>query len=180
MKSPFLMWIPIVILALVLIPVGGLVAFMGVRSQIAVNVTAAAQANEPQTPVAGVNAVPTALAGPINCGQVSVSPGTPPGAAAVDSALCFQFAFESCRPAQIALDNVKTGTTRIFETEKDGTRCYIILTTLVSDASKGPAPAPIRCSGESMHTDGLHVSGCDGKDDIVIPTVQRGADTLLN
>ena len=97
MKKSFPIWIPLVITALVLILVGGFIAFMGVRDLIAVNATATAQANGTQRSVAGVNAIEEAPAGLIDCGQVSVSSGVAPSAASLDSALCFQFAFESCR-----------------------------------------------------------------------------------
>ncbi len=180
MKKSFPIWIPIVITALVLMLVGGFIAFMGVRGLIAVNASSTAQVNDLQTSVAGVNAIQMAPAGLTNCGEVSVSSGVAPSAAALDSALCFQFAFESCRPAQIALHNVDTGTTRTFVTGKQGTRCYIVLTTRFSDASKGPAPAPIQCLGEAMHTDGLHISGCGGENDVVIPVAQPGAVIMLN
>ncbi len=180
MKKSFPIWIPLVITALVLMLVGGFIAFMGVRGLIALNATATAQANGTQRSVAGVNAIEEAPAGLINCGQVSVSSGVAPNSAVLESALCFQFAFESCRPAQIALHNLDTGTTRTFVTGKQGTRCYIILTTRFSDASKGPAPAPLQCSGEAMHTDGLHISGCEGENDIVIPVAQPGAVIMLN
>ncbi len=99
MKKSFPIWIPLVITALVLILVGGFIAFMGVWGLITVNATATDQANGTQRSVAGVNAIEEAPAGLINCGQVSVSSGVAPSAAALDSALCFQFAFESCRPA---------------------------------------------------------------------------------
>ncbi len=31
-----------------------------------------------------------------------------------------------------------------------------------------------------MHTDGLHISGCEGENDIVIPVAQPGAVIMLN
>ncbi len=171
-KKPLPVWIPFVVTVLVLLLVVGFIAFEAVGGQMAANATATAQAFGTQTAVAVVSATSTALAGPINCGQISVSPGVSPGAAALDSAGCFQFAFESCRPAEITLQDVNTGTTRTFATGKQGTRCYIVLTTQFSDPSKGQPPAPVQCSGEALQMDGLHISGCSGRDEIVIPAPQ--------
>lgn len=169
MKQPFPVWIPVVVTVLVLLLVMGFIAFVAVGGQMAANATATALTNDTQTAVAGVNATNTAMAGPINCGQISVSHGVSPSPAALDSAGCFQFAFESCRPAQITLLDEDTGTTRIFSTGKQGPRCYIVLTTQFSDPSKGAPPAAVQCSGEAMQLDGLHISGCGGKEDILIP-----------
>ncbi len=172
MKPGVPVWIPIVVTALVVLLVVGFLGFGLIGDRRAANATATSQASGTQTAVAGVDATRTAVAGPIDCGQVRVSPGVAPAAAALDSAGCFQFAFESCRPAQIALLNTDSGTTRTFATGKQGTRCYIVLTTQFSDPSKGPVPAPIQCLGEALQTDGLHISGCGGQEDILIPAAQ--------
>jgi hypothetical protein len=151
----------------------GLIAFRVAGSQGAAASTATAQANATRTLVAGVDATRTAIAGPVNCGQVSISGQSSQGAAALDSASCFQFAFESCRPAQISLLEVDSGRTRTFSTGKEGTRCYIMLTTQLSTTSQGQAPALTQCLGEALQMDGLHISGCDGQSDILIPAPQQ-------
>lgn len=172
MKLSFLIWPPVVGTVLVLMLVGGSILFTGNRNLIAANATATARVSDSQKAPSGVNSIQPAFSEPTNCGQASIARGILPSAAALGSALCFQFAFESCYSAQIALHDVDTGITQTFVTGKQGTRCYIVLTTRFSDASEGPAPAPIHCLGEAMQSDGLHISGCDDGDDIVIPAAQ--------
>ncbi len=169
MKRPFPGGAAIGIALFVLLLAIAFLTFGLAGGQIASNATAAAHANATQTFTAGLDATRTALAGPISCGEVTVSPGATPAASAMDSASCFQFAFESCKPASIVLHNADTGTTRTFTTGKQGTRCYIVMTTQISDTSKGTPPAPVQCKGEAFQSDGFHISGCDGQVDIVIP-----------
>lgn len=172
MSSRLSTWIPIIILAVVLIVAAGYFGVGFVGGQLAAGATATAQANGAQTAQAVANATATASSGQTNCGEVSASPSGSSGGA-LDSASCFQFAFESCRPAQITLTSSDAGTKQTFTTGKQGTRCYVILTTAFTDPSKGPAPAPIQCTGEFLKNDGLHISGCAGSQEIIIPAQQQ-------
>lgn len=171
MKSRFSIWIPIIITAVVLIVAVGYLGVGFVGGQLAAGETATAEANGAQTARAVANATTTASADQTNCGEVSASPSAASGGA-LDSASCFQFAFESCRPAQITLTSADAGTKQTFTTGRQGTRCYVVLTTAFTDSSKGPPPAPIQCTGEFLKNDGLHISGCAGNQEIIIPAQQ--------
>lgn len=171
MKLPFPIWIPVLVTALVLILVSAYIVLGLVGGQNAASATATAQALSAQTAEAAANATATATSGATNCGEVISPPGASSGAA-LDSASCFQFAFESCRPARLTLTSADAGTKQTFTTGKQGTRCYVVLTTSFTDSSKGPPPAPVQCTGEFLKNDGLHISGCGGTQEIVIPAQQ--------
>lgn len=170
MISRLPIWIIVIVTVVVLILVLAYFGFGFVGGQLAAGATATAQASSAMTAQAVANATSTASAGQTNCGEVSNSPDASGGA--LDSATCFQFAFESCRPAQLTLTRADVGTKQTFTTGKQGTRCYVLLTTSFTDSSKGAAPAPIQCTGEFLKNDGLHISGCGGNQEIVIPAQQ--------
>lgn len=172
MTPRFPAWFPVLISAVALLVVVGFVGFGVMSSRDAAKATATAQASGTQTLAAAASATGTSMAGLINCGEISATPGSSQAGSAIDSASCFQFAFESCRPAEIALRSADSGTKQTFTTGKQGTRCYVLMTTEFSDTSKGPTPAPVQCTGEFLKNDGLHISGCGGKDEIVIPAAQ--------